>query len=124
MNGVSQPVASYGASPIFDEVSLPDSLRNEHSTRGGTWGLLRVLEGEVELVFIDPASSRRVTVDAPAPIPPQSPHFVRLLGPNEDAGRILQGKSLAGQSGLGLHSPDIPMTIRAARSAPHLRQRG
>ena len=36
MSAVSQPVAPFGASPIFDELSLPDSLRNEHSTREGT----------------------------------------------------------------------------------------
>jgi len=81
MAGTAKPAAPYGASPIFDENSLPDKLRNEHSTKDGTWGLLRVLEGEVELVFIDPPSQRLVTVDDPAPIPPQSPHFVKLTGP-------------------------------------------
>ncbi|MEH6701500.1 DUF1971 domain-containing protein [Parasphingorhabdus sp.] len=81
MAGASKSVAPYGSSPIFDELSLPDSLRNKHSTKDGTWGLLRVLEGEVELVFIDPRSRRLVTVDSPAPIPPQSPHFVNLVGP-------------------------------------------
>ena len=81
MAGASRTVAPYGASPIFDEISLPDSLRNTHSTKDGTWGLLRVLEGEVELVFIDPPSRHMVTVDNPAPIPPQSPHFVNLVGP-------------------------------------------
>ena len=81
MADASEPVAPYGASPIFDENSLPDKLRNEHSTKDGTWGLLRVLEGEVELVFIDPPSQRLVTVDDPAPIAPQSPHFVKLTGP-------------------------------------------
>tara|TARA_R110000824_G_scaffold104360_11_gene247727 strand:- start:13973 stop:14281 length:309 start_codon:yes stop_codon:yes gene_type:complete len=81
MAGPSTPAAPYGASPIFDENSLPDKLRNEHSTKDGTWGLLRVLEGEVELVFIDPPSQRLVTVDNPAPIPPQSPHFVKPTGP-------------------------------------------
>ena len=49
MSGTAKPAAPYGASPIFDEISLPDKLRNEHSTKDGTWGLLRVLEGEVEL---------------------------------------------------------------------------
>ena len=81
MAGASEPVAPYGASPIFDENSLPDKLRNEHSTKDGTWGLLRVLEGEVGLVFIDPPSQRLVTVDNPAPIPPQAPHYVKLTGP-------------------------------------------
>ncbi len=81
MTVASKSVAPYGSSPIFDEHSLPDSLRNNHSTKDGTWALLRVLEGEVELVFLDPPSSRPVTVDDPAPIPPQSPHFVKLRGP-------------------------------------------
>lgn len=74
-------IAPYGSSPIFDEQNLPNSLRNKHSTRDGTWGLLRVLEGEVRLVYLDPPSERVVTIDDPAPIPPQSPHFVKLVGP-------------------------------------------
>lgn len=81
MAGASTAAAPYGVSPIFDENSLPDKLRNEHSTKDGTWGLLRVLEGEVELVFIDPPSQRLVTVDNPAPIPPQALHYVKLTGP-------------------------------------------
>ncbi|WP_417614252.1 DUF1971 domain-containing protein [Parasphingorhabdus sp.] len=75
------PIAPYSASPIFDENSLPNALRNEHTTKDGTWGLLRVLEGEVRLVFLNPSSERLVTVADPAPIPPQSPHFVKLAGP-------------------------------------------
>ena len=74
-------VSPYGSSPVFDERSLPHSLRNKHRTKDGTWGLLRVLEGEVKLVFLDPPSERLVTVDDPAPIPPQLPHFVKLAGP-------------------------------------------
>lgn len=71
----------YATSPVFDEHSLPDALRKEHRTKHGTWGLLRVLEGEVELVFLDPPRDQRVTPSDPAPIPPQSPHYVKLLGP-------------------------------------------
>ncbi|MGB5484657.1 DUF1971 domain-containing protein [Parasphingorhabdus sp.] len=81
MTDAFTPVAPYGSSAVFDEHSLPDSLRNKHSTKAGTWGLLRVMEGEVGLVFLDPPSQRLVTVDDPAPIPPQSKHFVKLVGP-------------------------------------------
>lgn len=81
MTNASTPVAPYGSSPIFDEHSLPGSLRNKHSTKDGTWGLLRVMEGEVRLVFLDPPSENLVTVDEPAPIPPQSPHVVKHVGP-------------------------------------------
>jgi len=73
--------APYGSTPVFDEHSLPDSLRKKHNTRDGTWGLLRVLEGEVRLVYLDPPSERIVTIGDPAPILPQSPHFVKLVGP-------------------------------------------
>jgi tellurite resistance-related uncharacterized protein len=38
----------YNSTPVFDEKSLPDALRNEHRTKSGTWGLLRVLEGTVK----------------------------------------------------------------------------
>ena len=76
-----KPAAPYASSPIFDQDDLPEALRSYHSTKAGTWGLLRMLEGEVELVFVDPPSSRIVTVDNPAPIPPQALHFVKPDGP-------------------------------------------
>jgi tellurite resistance-related uncharacterized protein len=73
-------ITPYASSPIFDEQSLPDALRNDHRTKDGTWGVLRVLAGEVRLVFIDPPSQVLVTPETPALIPPQATHFVELLG--------------------------------------------
>ena len=70
----------YAASPVFDEISLPVSLRADHRTKAGTWGLLRVFAGEVRLVFADPPSERRVNPDNPAIIPPQATHHVVPLG--------------------------------------------
>lgn len=90
----------YGSSQVFDEHSLPDALRNEHSTKEGTWGLLRVLEGEVRLVFLDPPSELLVTVDDPAPIPPRSPHFVRLIGPMKMQVEFYRENPLAAESGI------------------------
>lgn len=81
MPQTSKTPVPYATSPVFDEQSLPDALRKEHRTKDGTWGLLRVLEGEVDLVFLNPHRDQRVTPDDPAPIPPQSPHYVKLLGP-------------------------------------------
>ena len=71
----------YGSSPIFTEITLPDALRNEHRTKAGTWGLLRVLEGEVRLIFTDSPKPLSVTVDNPAIIPPDAPHHVEVDGP-------------------------------------------
>ena len=71
----------YKTTPVFDQVSLPQAIRSEHSTKEGVWGLLRVLAGEVRLVFDDPPRVVQVTPDNPAPIPPQAVHHVEVDGP-------------------------------------------
>jgi len=71
----------YSSSPVFDEISLPDALRNNHRTKHGVWGLLNVLEGELTLVFVDPAREVHVTSGKAATIAPQAVHFVRTMGP-------------------------------------------
>lgn len=75
------PPEPYKSTPVFDAESLPAAIRNEHRTKEGTWGLLRVLEGHVTLVFIDPAREVEVTPGNPAPIAPDTAHFVKLDGP-------------------------------------------
>jgi tellurite resistance-related uncharacterized protein len=71
----------YKVTPVFDQETLPEAIRNAHNTKAGVWGLLRVLEGEVRLVFHDPAKEVHVTPDAPAPIPPEAVHHVEVDGP-------------------------------------------
>jgi len=71
----------YAKSSVFDELTLPDALRNDHRTKAGSWGLLRVLEGQVRLVFVDPPSEHHVTPYRPAIIPPQATHHVVTMGP-------------------------------------------
>ena len=53
----------------------------ENAAVAATQGLLRMLEGEVRLVFVDPPSEQLVTPDRPAIIPPQATHHVVPLGP-------------------------------------------
>ena len=71
----------YKSTPEFDADSLPDAIRNSHSTKAGVWGLLVVTEGEVTLVFDDPARELRVRPGNPAVIPPQAVHRVETDGP-------------------------------------------
>ena len=71
----------YRTTPVFDEDSLPDAIRNTHSTKAGVWGLLRVLAGRVRLVFHEPPRVVEVTPSEPAPIPPQADHHVEICGP-------------------------------------------
>lgn len=71
----------YAKSPLFTELTLPNALRNDHRTKAGSWGLLRVFEGAVRLIFVDPPSDHHVTPDSPGLIPPQATHHVVPLGP-------------------------------------------
>ncbi len=53
----------YRSTPVFDEISLPAALRNEHSTKAGVWGLICVIEGQfASPILMDPARvwSRRI----------------------------------------------------------------
>src|SRR4051812_31020618 len=39
---VSKP---YRSTPVFDDQTLPQALRQAHTTKAGVWGVIRVLEG-------------------------------------------------------------------------------
>lgn len=73
--------APYKCTPVFDESTLPAAIRSEHRTKPGTWGLLRVLEGQARLVFEGQAEPVLVTPGRPALIPPQAAHHVETMGP-------------------------------------------
>jgi tellurite resistance-related uncharacterized protein len=55
-------------------------LRREHRTKPGVWGVVRVLDGEVKLSFVDPAEERIVTRDPPCLLLPDQPHFATPIG--------------------------------------------
>ncbi len=72
--------APYRSTPVFDEVSLPRALRERHNTKAGVWGVIRVLEGELKLSFLDPPSEELLTPGAPGLVLPEQPHFVTPMG--------------------------------------------
>lgn len=65
----------YRTTMVFDERTLPNALRREHSTKSGVWGLVRVLQGELWLRFAD---GRELLLHAGAPglVRPQEVHWV------------------------------------------------
>ncbi|WP_313805110.1 DUF1971 domain-containing protein [Sphingobium sp.] len=71
----------YRSTPVFDQDTLPAALRSRHSTKAGVWGLLRIIEGEVRLTYLDPAWEMVLSPDTPGLLLPQQPHFVTPLGP-------------------------------------------
>ena len=71
----------YRSTPIFDENTLPDALRNRHQTKEGVWGLIRVLEGALNLTYVEPHSETVLTPGSPGLVAPQQIHFVTALEP-------------------------------------------
>jgi tellurite resistance-related uncharacterized protein len=70
----------YRSTPVFDEISLPAALRREHRTKPGVWGVIRVLEGELKLTYVDPPSEMRLSPGTPGLLLPDQPHFVAPVG--------------------------------------------
>ena len=70
----------YQTTAIFDESTLPAALRREHRTKAGAWGIVRVLEGKLRLLFPD----GRMELLNPAQaglIRPDETHWVEPVGP-------------------------------------------
>lgn len=70
----------YRSTPVFDEQTLPAALRREHRTKAGVWGVIRVLEGQLKLTYLEPSSELVVSAGASAAILPDQPHFVAPIG--------------------------------------------
>jgi tellurite resistance-related uncharacterized protein len=69
----------YRTTPVFDQDSLPAALRREHRTKAGVWGIIRVLDGQLQLQraagtveALDEARSGLIA--------PEEPHSVTPLG--------------------------------------------
>ena len=73
--------APYKRTPIFDENSLPAGLRREHRTKPGVWGVIRVLDGRLRYVVMEPASEVILQPGHPGLVLPDQPHLVEPLGP-------------------------------------------
>ncbi|MBX9662808.1 MAG: DUF1971 domain-containing protein [Sphingobium sp.] len=73
-------IKPYRSTPIFDQDTLPAALRRRHDTKEGVWGVIRVLEGELRLIILDPPSEGILTPDKPGLVLPKQPHFVTATG--------------------------------------------
>lgn len=73
-------IAPYRSTPVFDEASLPKALRERHNTKAGVWGVIRVLEGQLKLTFLDPPSEQLLDSNRRGLVRPEQPHFVTPLG--------------------------------------------
>ena len=60
MNQLAEPATriptdatAYKRTPDFTQDSVPDGLLKAHATKAGTWGLIRVLQGELAYRIVD-----------------------------------------------------------------------
>lgn len=74
------PPLPYRSTPIFDQDTLPAALRGRHSTKAGVWGLIRVIEGQVRLTYMEPPSEIMLDPGNAGLVQPQQPHFVTPMG--------------------------------------------
>ncbi|AZI34998.1 hypothetical protein NT2_03_00380 [Caenibius tardaugens NBRC 16725] len=72
--------APYRSTPVFDQDTLPIALRERHTTKANVWGVIRVLEGQLQLTMLEPAADIILEPGNPGVIQPQQPHFVTPLG--------------------------------------------
>jgi tellurite methyltransferase len=52
--------APYKRTRDFDQSSIPDALRKDHSTKPGVWGVIHVLSGRLRYVVEAPLASERI----------------------------------------------------------------
>ena len=74
-------VTPYRSTPVFTEETLPAALQKRHNTKAGVWGVIRVIEGELDLTFCDPHSETALRPGTPGILQPEQWHFVTLRGP-------------------------------------------
>lgn len=70
----------YRSTPIFDQDTLPGALRSRHNTKAGVWGVIKVIEGELRLTYLDPPADRTLKAGERGIVQPQQWHFVTPLG--------------------------------------------
>tara|TARA_R110002110_G_scaffold14545_6_gene67329 strand:- start:613 stop:1065 length:453 start_codon:yes stop_codon:yes gene_type:complete len=64
----------YKQTPEFDETTIPKGLLHQHSTKTGTWGMIRVHQGALR--YVTDAHSQLLSVDFPGVVVPNMPHHV------------------------------------------------
>ncbi|ASY46526.1 hypothetical protein CJD35_18735 (plasmid) [Sphingobium xenophagum] len=70
----------FRSTPVFDQNTIPARLRGNHRTKVGVWGVIRVLEGSLNLTYVEPHSQILLTQEVVGVVKPDQPHFVTPLG--------------------------------------------
>ncbi len=67
----------YKRTSELDQLSIPDGLKKDHSTKPGVWGVIHVLAGRLRYIVEPPLATERVLEpDAPGIVVPEVLHRV------------------------------------------------
>jgi tellurite resistance-related uncharacterized protein len=64
---------------VFSEDDIPVPLLKNHQTKEKTWGMIRVVEGEILYVIGD--EEELLSPDKPGVVEPEVLHHVKVTGP-------------------------------------------
>jgi tellurite resistance-related uncharacterized protein len=73
----------YKQTPTFTELTVPQGLLRDHSTKERTWGLIRVEHGQLRYTITDERRSPSSTIlstDTPGLVEPTIRHHVEPIG--------------------------------------------
>lgn len=72
---------AYKRTPTFDQTTIPDGLRKDHSTKPGVWGVINVVSGRLRYIVEPPlATEKLLAPDAPGVVVPDVLHRVEPDG--------------------------------------------
>ena len=72
-----------GATPVFNEDTIPEALQQEHKLAEGTWGVLEVIGGRIRFVDLESLQEKIISAPDRVTIHPVAPHRVVIEGPVE-----------------------------------------
>ena len=81
MKTLPPDVVPYQRTREFTEVTVPDGLRDRHTTKPGVWGRICVLEGSLRYRILEPLPEEHtLSPESPGIVEPETPHEVEPLG--------------------------------------------
>ena len=81
MKSLSSHLVAYRQTPKFTQDTIPDGLRNQHTTKESSWAKICVLSGQLRYrILTDPPEEKILSVETPGIVEPQVPHQVEPLG--------------------------------------------
>lgn len=75
---IPENVVPYRRTPLFTEDRVPEGLLQDHSTKPGTWGMIRVVSGRLDYILGE--QTIELDPNTPGVVVPGQQHAVRPRG--------------------------------------------